>query len=170
VLAITNPAGFVQKVRYVKKVVWEELLHYWNGTKLLYYNVVSTKNLLYGVLQGHNLTRRERKLLTRTAADVFRVVPFSVFIIVPFMELLLPFFLKLFPNMLPSTFKSSVQVQEDMKRTLHLRLGLAKFLQDTVEEMARNVKVRTVDGEYVFLLDPLDVHAFVFRRAPPPTH
>ncbi len=91
-------------------------------------------------MEGHILTRRERKLLTRTSADLFRVVPFSFFIIVPFAELTLPFFLKIFPNLLPSTFKSSVQEQEDMKRTLQLRLDLAKFLQDTVEEMARNVK------------------------------
>jgi hypothetical protein len=52
------------------------------------------------------------------------------------MELTLPFFLKIFPNLLPSTFKTEVQEQEDMKKTLQLRLDLAKFLQDTVEQMA----------------------------------
>jgi hypothetical protein len=34
-----------------------------------------------------------------------RLVPFAVFVVVPFMELLLPVALKLFPNMLPSTFE-----------------------------------------------------------------
>jgi len=34
-----------------------------------------------------------------------RLIPFAVFVIVPFMELLLPVALKLFPNMLPSTFE-----------------------------------------------------------------
>ena len=43
--------------------------------------------------------------LKRTTQDLLRLVPFSVFIIVPFMELLLPVALKLFPNMLPSTFE-----------------------------------------------------------------
>lgn len=42
----------------------------------------------------------------RTSADLFRLVPFLVFIIVPFMEFLLPVFLKLFPEMLPSTFET----------------------------------------------------------------
>lgn len=42
----------------------------------------------------------------RTCADVFRLLPFLVFIIVPFMEFLLPVALKLFPNMLPSTFET----------------------------------------------------------------
>lgn len=44
--------------------------------------------------------------LLRTCADLFRLVPFLVFVIVPFMELLLPVFLKLFPEMLPSTFET----------------------------------------------------------------
>lgn len=57
------------------------------------------------LLQGHTLSRRERRQLTRTTADLFRLVPFAFFVIVPFMELLLPFALKLFPNMLPSTFQ-----------------------------------------------------------------
>jgi hypothetical protein len=43
--------------------------------------------------------------LKRTTQDLLRLVPFSVFIIVPFMEFLLPVALKLFPNMLPSTFE-----------------------------------------------------------------
>ena len=44
--------------------------------------------------------------LIRTVEDMFRLVPFLVFIIVPFMEVLLPVALKLFPNMLPSTFET----------------------------------------------------------------
>ena len=43
--------------------------------------------------------------LKRTTQDLLRLVPFAVFVVVPFMELLLPVALKLFPNMLPSTFE-----------------------------------------------------------------
>ena len=60
---------------------------------------------------GKGLSRRERQQLTRTTADIFRLVPFAVFIIVPFMEFLLPVFLKLFPNMLPSTFQDKMKEQ-----------------------------------------------------------
>lgn len=42
----------------------------------------------------------------RICADLFRLVPFLVFIVVPFMEFLLPVVVKLFPNMLPSTFET----------------------------------------------------------------
>jgi hypothetical protein len=37
-------------------------------------------------------------------SDLGRLIPFSFFIIIPFMELLLPVALKIFPNLLPSTF------------------------------------------------------------------
>jgi LETM1 and EF-hand domain-containing protein 1 len=43
--------------------------------------------------------------LIRTTTDILRLVPFAIFVIVPFMELLLPVALKVFPNMLPSTFQ-----------------------------------------------------------------
>lgn len=42
----------------------------------------------------------------RICADLFRLVPFLVFVVVPFMEFLLPVAVKLFPNMLPSTFET----------------------------------------------------------------
>ena len=41
----------------------------------------------------------------RTAGDLFRILPFSVFIVIPFMEFLLPVYLWVFPNALPSTFQ-----------------------------------------------------------------
>jgi len=47
--------------------------------------------------------------LVRTTADLFRLVPFLVFVIVPFAEVLLPFVLKFFPGMLPSTFAGADQ-------------------------------------------------------------
>lgn len=59
--------------------------------------------------------RRERKQLTRTTADVFRLVPLVIFLVVPFMEVLLPVALKVFPNMLPSTFEDKLKVCEHSK-------------------------------------------------------
>ena len=41
---------------------------------------------------------------------MFRLVPFIIFVVVPFMEFLLPVALKLFPNMLPSTFQDRLKV------------------------------------------------------------
>ncbi|CAB1322109.1 unnamed protein product, partial [Coregonus sp. 'balchen'] len=56
-----------------------------------------------------------------------------VFIIVPFMEFLLPVFLKLFPEMLPSTFETETK-----------KAQLAKFLQETIAEMAKRNKTKAL--------------------------
>lgn len=88
------------------------------------------------ILKGEALTRREKKQLVRTSSDVFRLVPFSVFIIVPFMEFTLPIFLKLFPNMLPSTFQTANEKEAKIKTSLKVKLEMAKFLQQTLDEMS----------------------------------
>ena len=63
-----------------------------------------------------------------------------VFVVIPFMELLLPVALKLFPNMLPSTFEDKLKKEEEMKQRIGARLEVARFLQDTVAEMASNMR------------------------------
>lgn len=116
------------------------LKHYWLGSKLLWADVRISSRLLMKLAGGRSLSRRERQQLTRTTADVFRLVPFAVFIIVPFMEFLLPVFLKLFPNMLPSTFQDKMKEKEALKRRLNAKIEYAKFLQETVKEMAKEVQ------------------------------
>lgn len=102
---------WANKISGWKKAFWVELQHYWVGTKLLWADVKICSRLLLKLAGGRSLTRRERTQLTRTTADIFRLVPFAVFIIVPFMEFLLPVALKLFPNMLPSTFQDKMKEQ-----------------------------------------------------------
>jgi LETM1 and EF-hand domain-containing protein 1 len=102
-------ADWVVKLKHWKEEFVSTLQHYWLGTKLLWADVRISSRLLVKLAGGKNLTRRERQQLTRTTADMFRLVPFAVFIIIPFMELLLPVFLKLFPNMLPSTFQDKMK-------------------------------------------------------------
>lgn len=89
----------------VWKKVKHEAQHYWHGSKLLVSEVRISARLQWKILQGDSLTRRERRQLKRTTQDLLRLIPFAVFVIVPFMEFLLPVALKLFPNMLPSTFE-----------------------------------------------------------------
>jgi LETM1 and EF-hand domain-containing protein 1 len=72
--------------------------------------------------------------LKRTTTDLLRLLPFSVFVIVPFMEFLLPVALRLFPNMLPSTFEGDLAAAEKQRKLLRVRIEMAKFLQETVRE------------------------------------
>ncbi|XP_054467506.1 LETM1 domain-containing protein LETM2, mitochondrial [Anoplopoma fimbria] len=130
----------VIKALYQKIV--DEFKHYYNGFRLLGIDITIAGRMVWRLLHGQLLTRRERRRLLRTCADLFRLVPFTVFIIVPFMELLLPVFLKLFPEMLPSTFETESKKEEKQKKGLAAKLELAKFLQETIAEMARRNKAK----------------------------
>ncbi|KAL8166222.1 hypothetical protein V2J09_007721 [Rumex salicifolius] len=143
------------KLGHWKSEFISTLQHYWLGTKLLWADMRISLRLLLKLGEGKSLSRRERQQLTRTTADIFRLVPFAVFIIVPFMEFLLPVFLKLFPNMLPSTFKDKMKEQEELKRRLNARIEYAKFLQDTVKEMAKEVQ-NSRSGELKKTAEDLD--------------
>uniref|UniRef100_A0A453CBD9 Mitochondrial proton/calcium exchanger protein n=1 Tax=Aegilops tauschii subsp. strangulata TaxID=200361 RepID=A0A453CBD9_AEGTS len=140
VIASMSRADWAAKLKHWKEEFVSTLQHYWLGTKLLWADVRISSRLLVKLADGKSLTRRERQQLTRTTADMFRLVPFAVFIIIPFMELLLPVFLKLFPNMLPSTFQDKMKEEEALKRKLKARMEYAKFLQDTAKEMAKEVQ------------------------------
>jgi len=116
------------------------LKHYWVGTKLLATEVKIASKYVGKAVRGKALSRRERRQLTRTTADIFRMVPMLIFVLIPFMELLLPVALTIFPNMLPSTFQDKLKQEENLKKKLRLKLEVASFLQDTVDEMASNIK------------------------------
>ena len=120
----------------LKQRIWAELVHYYHGFRLLFIDINISRKLLWRVLNGKTLTRREHKLLIRTTSDLFRLVPFSVFIIVPFMELLLPLAIKLFPGMLPSTFQTATEREDKIKQNLKVKIEMAKFLQKTLDDMA----------------------------------
>ena len=57
------------------------------------------------------------------------MVPMAVILAIPFMELLLPVALKLFPNMLPSTFEDKLKKEEELKKRIGVKLEVARFLQ-----------------------------------------
>lgn len=123
--------------RSLGKRVWDELVHYYHGFRLLFIDIGVASRLIWKVLNGTSLSRREHKQLVRTSSDVFRLVPFSVFIIVPFMEFLLPVFLKFFPGMLPSTFQTA---SSEASQQL---LWLLSFLNNNFFLLWTGVKVKT---------------------------
>lgn len=86
----------------------EGLLHYWHGSKLLAYETKISTRLIFKLMKGNDLIRREKRQLLRTTSDLLRLVPFVIIAIIPFLEFALPLILKLFPNMLPSTFEDQL--------------------------------------------------------------
>lgn len=127
------PAVPVKKT--ILQKIWAELVHYYHGFRLLFIDINISRKLLWKVLNGETLSRREHRLMIRTTSDLFRLVPFSVFIIVPFMELLLPLAIKFFPGMLPSTFQNAKDEEAKVKQNLKVKIEMAKFLQKTLDDM-----------------------------------
>ncbi|WFD01764.1 LETM1 domain-containing protein ylh47 [Malassezia obtusa] len=136
----TLPARIWNKVK-------EEVQHYWHGTKLLAKEVSISTRLLRRMILGYHLTRREHRQLRRTMGDLLRLIPFIPFVIIPAAELLLPVAVKIFPNMLPSTFESKFAVEEKRRRLLKLRLDMAKFLQESIKEGGLQVSEEVKDSE-----------------------
>ncbi|KAK9509167.1 hypothetical protein O3M35_006542 [Rhynocoris fuscipes] len=132
----TSTTALAKPKKSLKEKIKAEILHYYHGFKLLWIDINISRKLIWRLLRGYPLTRREHKLLVRTVGDVFRLVPFSVFIIVPFLEFALPFFIKFFPGMLPSQFETPKEKDDKLKRSLKVKIEMAKFLQRTLDDMA----------------------------------
>lgn len=123
-----------EKKLTIGQKIKKEVQHYWDGTKLLATEVKISSKLALKMAAGYELSRREHRQLTRTVQDLGRLVPFSVFVIVPFAELLLPVALKIFPNLLPSTYegqKSKDKKTSDLRAT---RKEVSSFLRSTLKE------------------------------------
>lgn len=134
-----------------KKSLWEkvkhEAAHYWAGTKLLGYEVKVSTKLLFKMASGYGLSRRESNQLQRTIVDVARLIPFSMFLIVPFAELLLPVALKIFPNLLPSTYESSSDVKKKRARLSKARTNASEFIKRTMEESGLKLSKKISEKE-----------------------
>ncbi|KAF2730174.1 LETM1-domain-containing protein [Polyplosphaeria fusca] len=134
-----------------KLTIWQkvkkEANHYWDGTKLLVAEVKISSKLALKMAGGYELTRREHRQLTRTVQDLGRLVPFSVFVIVPFAELLLPIALRLFPNLLPSTYEGQAAKDAKAKTLRSTRKEVSSFLRQTLKETGLPVSPENAQRE-----------------------
>jgi LETM1 and EF-hand domain-containing protein 1 len=124
-----------------------EVQHYWDGTKLLAAEVKISSKLALKMAAGYELSRREHRQLQRTVQDLGRLVPFSVFVIVPFAELLLPFALKLFPGLLPSTYEGATTKEKKSASLRATRKEVSEFLRKTLRETGLPLTVATAQKE-----------------------
>lgn len=162
------PTHVPSKVSYYYKKFKDGTVHSWhwfkNGSVLFRKNFSISKGLLSKKLKGDELTFRENQLLVKTTADVLKLIPFSFFIIVPFAELLLPVVLKVWPQMLPSTFDAKKLFGQsaaatDRSRRLLAKQEMLKFFSeisirqdmDALSKKAADDKVKVL-GEFKKLL------------------
>jgi LETM1 and EF-hand domain-containing protein 1 len=79
--------------------------------------------------------------------DLARLVPFLPFVIVPFAELLLPVALKLFPNMLPSTYEDQKSKDKKVTNLRALRKEVSDFLRTSIKETGLPITQATTQKE-----------------------
>ena len=140
-----------KKTEDKKLTIWakvkKEVAHYWDGTKLLAAETRISVRLALKMAAGYELTRREHRQFQRTVQDLGRLIPFSVFVIVPFAELLLPVALKLFPNLLPSTYEGQKAKDAKASKLRSTRKEVSAFLRQTLKETGLPVTAANAQRE-----------------------
>ncbi|KAL3435721.1 LETM1-like protein-domain-containing protein [Aspergillus tetrazonus] len=144
--AVEEPKKESKKLTIGQKIK-KEIQHYWDGTKLLATEVRISSRLALKMAGGYELSRREHRQLKRTVTDLGRLIPFSMFVIIPFAELLLPVALKLFPNLLPSTYEGKSAREKKALSLSSTRKEVSTFLKNTLKESGLPVTAASVKNE-----------------------
>lgn len=118
------------RVRRTSAYIWEELKHIGHGFVALKDDikegVAETKEFHYTKYRKPNYT--QTKKIQKITRDVIKFIPFSFFIIIPGLELLLPAWLMIFPNSIPSQFQSIAARQKKIDDLLVHRNQAAEKL------------------------------------------
>lgn len=146
--------------------LWQRIKNGVHHTKmgfiLLWTETKIATGLVVQLVKGKSLSRRENRQLQRVMSDLFRLVPFSVFIIVPAGEVFLPLAIKIFPGLLPTQFRDAKEEDQKKRAELKVKIEMAKFLQETVENMAvqatkeSEVSSKKYEEEYAGFIELLE--------------
>jgi len=123
--------GYLNRVHY-----HTEYFEKWRrkGMKLFRKNVGCSLKITARRLQGYDVRVAEKRLFLRTVLDCLKLFPLTVFIIVPFAELFLPAAVRVFPNLLPSTFSAQKYDCTTLSQNLDTKRRLAKSWQQKLRE------------------------------------
>jgi len=139
IAVIRDPSVGVQWCRDI----WSATKHFFSwlatGFRLFRRNISTSFYLVKRVAKGYRLSLKERRLLVRTTADCLKLVPFSFFIIVPFAELALPFVLRFFPTLMPSTFFQEKYDNATLARKYKAKQQMAEFWQSVVAQRTEEI-------------------------------
>jgi hypothetical protein len=128
-----TPGRFPDALRKIGKGIKHELQHFGHGFSRLASNVsLSAKTLFTPRVPEKGIQRSEKILIVKTVFDVLRLIPLIIILVIPFLEFALPLLLKLFPNMLPSTFADKKAAKTKAFQEFKVRLQLSKYLEHTL--------------------------------------
>jgi len=132
-------------VHYVGGIIHHGIIHLTQSLKLFWLNSKLGWQTARRIMSGEKVSAIERNRMRRALADIFLMFPFSAFIIIPGAELLIPLYVKVFPNAVPRPFAGSEFIlSAKAKNTIQkaqAKIELATFLHDTLDEMTRKQSV-----------------------------
>ena len=161
-LCINKFSAFVirsyKKSRKILASIWHELKHIIQGFRSfkndIQESVSDTKDLHYAKYK--KVTYSHSRKMQNITRDVIKFIPFSIFIIIPGLELLLPAWLVIFPNAIPSQFQSSSARQKKLEQLIENRNYAAeKLLFKYPKYMKRLAKSPHLNDQEIKEMDEL---------------
>jgi len=139
-----------KKFKLIMKHIWIEIKKIGTGMKTLHndvkYSIKTTKDTEMKEYGSYSFTSRVK--IRQTWADVFKFIPFSVFIIIPGADLLIPFYLVIFPNALPSQFQSDAGKSKKLNDLVELqKMSAHKLSKMFPQRLSEALKEREIDPD-----------------------
>ena len=92
---------------------------------------------------------KEKAKVRQVKSDVIKFIPFSFFIVIPGAEILLPPYLVIFPNSIPSQFLSAEARQKKLEQVARRRESAAKklniMLPNYLYELEKDSQIHELD-------------------------
>ena len=140
--------------KYWLYVGYDAAVHTYHGFKLLGINTRRAVKIVRRLNRGESITRKERLMMESVTTDLLRLIPFSFFIIIPGAEILLPVALKMFPDMIPSTFESSSQGKI---KAINKQIKLQRSKQQLLEYTTRSLVMSSIGKDWEKIKEPLEL-------------
>jgi hypothetical protein len=140
------------------KHAWIEIKKIGHGFRTLKedlsFSIKKTTDTTFKEYSHYNHETRVR--IRQTWSDLFKFIPFSVFIIIPGLELLLPAWLLIFPNSIPSQFQSESSKNQKLNELVEKqKISCEKFLRmypNRITEILKDKEVIEKDKERLIIL------------------
>ncbi|XP_047311901.1 uncharacterized protein LOC124915260 [Impatiens glandulifera] len=108
----------------------------WMGTQLLFIDILDATRLIMKQFHGHKITRRERKKIERTLADIVTLVPVTILMLLPVSAVghaaMFAAIQKYMPYLIPTSYSPErLDVVKQLKRTKKMEVQSWCSIEDS---------------------------------------
>ncbi|GFY97071.1 LETM1-like protein [Actinidia rufa] len=112
----------------------------WMGTRLLFVDILDAIGLLRKQLRGHKITKRERRKIKRTLADIASLVPITILMLLPVSAVghaaMLAAIQKYMPCLIPTPYSSErLDIVKQLKRTKKMKIQSQSTIEDASSKL-----------------------------------